>query len=151
MASESSYKSYEYDSEVGFEKKYKLKDIVQDLHAYNSKQNNWKIFPLKEGAFGFDNLVISICYTLKKVKSPQKLKNTDLEKIADYVHRAWIKNYIHWRDTEPWKSGDYIKSAKPLNDINRNKLAETKYNDLPEEEKEKDRIIARFIKNKFAI
>ena len=37
----------------------------------------------------------------------------------------------------------------PLNDINRNKLAETKYEDLPEDEKEKDRVIARFIKDKF--
>ena len=48
-----------------------------------------------------------------------------------------------------WKNNDYIKSAKPLNDSNRNKLAETQYCDLPEEEKEKDKIIARFIKSKF--
>lgn len=49
----------------------------------------------------------------------------------------------------PWKSDRYIKAAKPLNDANRNKLAETNYEDLPEDEKEKDRIIARFIKQKF--
>lgn len=45
----SAYKSYEYESEIGFDTKYKLKDIVQELHKYNSKQNGWKIFPLKEG------------------------------------------------------------------------------------------------------
>jgi hypothetical protein len=88
-------------------------------------------------------------YILNKIKTSEKLNNKDIEKLADYVHRAWIKNYVYWRDNEPWKSDDYIKSAKPLNDKNRNKLAETDYDDLPEEEKEKDRIIARFIKQKF--
>lgn len=149
MPQKSAYKSYEYDSDIGFEKKYKLKDVVQECHTYNSKQNGWKIFPLKEGAFGFDNIAICIMYILNKVKSVEKLKNKDIEKLSEYVHRAWIKNYTYWRDNEPWKSGDYIKSAKPLNDKNRNKLAETDYEDLPEDEKEKDRIIVRFIKNKF--
>ena len=149
MPSTTSYKSYNYDSDIGYENTYKLKDVVQELHAYNSKQNGWKVFLLKEGAFGFDNLAICIMYILNKIKSQEKLKNKDIEKLSDYVHRGWIKNYTHWRDTEPWKSADYIKSAKPLNDENRNKLAETDYEDLPEDEKEKDRIIAKFIKQKF--
>ena len=34
------YNSYDYNSNIGFEKKYKLKDIVQECHTYNSKQNN---------------------------------------------------------------------------------------------------------------
>lgn len=149
MPSQSAYKSYDYNSDVGYDTLYKLKDVVQELHTYNSKQNGWKVFPLKEGAFGFDNLVVCIMYILNKIKTSEKLNNKDIEKLADYVHRAWIKNYVYWRDNEPWKSDDYTKSAKPLNDENRNKLAETDYDDLPEEEKEKDRIIARFIKQKF--
>ena len=63
----------------GFGKKYKLKDVVQECHAYNSKQNKWKLFPLKEGAFGFDNIAICIMYILKKVKTSEKLKNIDIE------------------------------------------------------------------------
>lgn len=114
MPNTSAYKNYDYASEVGFEKKYKLKDIVQECHAYNSKQNNWKVFPLKESSYGFDNLVICICYILKKIKSQDRLKIIDIEKLSDYIHRAWIKNYIYWRDNEPWKSDGYVKSAKPL-------------------------------------
>ncbi len=149
MANKSAYKSYEYSSEVGFEKTYKLSNVVQDLHKYNSNKNGWKFFPLKEGCFGFDNLVVSICYTLNKVKTQDKLKNIGIEKLSDYVHRAWIKNYVYWRDNEPWVHGKYTKASKPLGDKNRNTLAETDYYDLPEEEKEKDRIIAQFIKDKF--
>ena len=149
MPTQTAYKSYDYDEEVGYDEKFILKDIVQECHAYNSKQNKWKLFPLKEGAFGFDNLAVCVMYILNKVKTAEKLKDKDIEKLSDYVHRAWIKNYTYWRDNEPWKSDGYIKAAKPLNDANRNKLADTDYEDLPEDEKEKDRIIARFIKQKF--
>jgi hypothetical protein len=143
------YKSYEYDMDIGFYKKYKLYTMIDKLHKYNSQCNRWKNNPLKQGSFGYDNLAISIIYTLNKVKSKEKLENKTIEKIADYVHRAWSKNYIYWRDNEPWSDGTYIKSAKKLDDANRNKLAETDYEDLPENEKEKDRIIARFIKENF--
>lgn len=40
-------------------------------------------------------------YILNKVKTSEKLKNKDIEKLSDYVHRAWIKNYTYWRDKEP--------------------------------------------------
>jgi len=149
MPTTTSYNSYDYNSDIGYNNMYKLKDVVQELHTYNSIQYGWKVFPLKEGAFGFDNLAVCIMYILNKIKSQEELKNTDIEKLSNYVHCGWIKNYTHWRDTEPWKSSDYIQSAKPLNDANRNKLAETNYEDLPEDEKEKDRIIAKFIKQKF--
>jgi hypothetical protein len=145
---ESAYKSYEYDMEIGFDNTHTLDDMIQKLHKYNSEQNRWKHIPLKKGCFGYDNIAISIMYTLNKVKSKEKLDKCTVDKIADYVHRAWSKNYIYWRDNEPWIEG-YIKPAKKLNDDNRNTLAETDYKDLPEDEKEKDKIIARFIKETF--
>ena len=149
MATKTAYKDQEYSMNIGFSSDKILSNIVQDLHKYNSKENKWFYSSLKEGAFGFDNLAISIIYTLEKVKTQEKLKKISIEKISDYVHRAWIKNYIYWRDNEPWINGKYIKPAKPLNDKNRNKLAETDYEELPDDEKEKDRIIARFIKKTF--
>jgi hypothetical protein len=149
MPTQSAYKSYLYDNELGFDTKYNVKDLVQECHAYNSKANKWKLFPLKDGAFGYDNIIVCLYYIFKKIKTFEKLNSIDIEKMSDYIHRAWIKNYVYWRDNEPYRTGEYIKSAKPLNDENRNKLAITKYIDLPEEEKEKDRIIARFIKQKF--
>lgn len=149
MPDKTALKSYKYNMLVGYNIKYILADVVQECHAYNSKQNKWKLFPLKEGAFGFDNIAICIMYICLNIKSVDKLTNLSIEQLSEYVHKAWIDNYTYWRDNEPWKSDDYIKAAKPLNDANRNKLAETEYNDLPEDEKEKDRIIARFIKNKF--
>lgn len=150
MATKTAYKDQEYSMDIGFAADKILSNVVQDLHKYNCKENKWFYNPLKEGAFGFDNLAISIIYTLEKVKTQEKLKKISIDKLSDYVHRAWSKNYIYWRDNEPWINGKYIKPAKTLNDKNRNKLAETDYDELPEEEKEKDRIIARFIKKNFS-
>jgi len=143
------YKSYDYDMEVGFDKKFKLNTLIEKLHKYNSKQNKWKYYELKVGSFGYDNLAISIVYTLNKIKTQENLEKKSINKIADYVHRAWSKNYIYWRDNEPWIEGSYVKSAKKLNDNNRNKLSETDYKDLPQNEKDKDIIIATFIKETF--
>jgi len=150
MATETAYKNYQYSDEVGFDKKYKLSTIVQEAHKYNSEQNKWKFNPLKEGCFGFDNIAVSLCYTLKKIKSQERLEDLSIEKIADYVHRAWCKNYIYWRDNQPWKINKcYTPASKPLGDTNRNKLCETDYCDLPEDEQQKDIIFAKFIKKKF--
>ncbi len=150
MATKTAYKEQDYSMKIGYDDEKILSDVVQDLHKYNSKENKWFYNKLKEGCFGFDNLAISIIYTLEKVKTKEKLKNISIEKLSDYVHRGWSKNYIYWRDNEPWIDGEYIKPSKPLNDKNRNMLAKTDYKDLPEEEKEKDRIISRFIKKSFS-
>ena len=37
MPDKSAYKSYNYSENIGFDKKFILKDVVQELHAYNSK------------------------------------------------------------------------------------------------------------------
>ena len=67
--------------------------------------------------------------------------------MADLIHQALAINYIYWRDNKPWlrKGEGYTKANKPLNDERRNMCAVSKYEELPEDEKEKDLIIARWI------
>lgn len=121
---------------------HKLSDLVQLLHQFNCVQNGWKFIPLRHGAFGFDNLAICIAYTISKIN-----KSTTIEEIADLVHKAWIINYVFWRDNKPWikQKSTYFKANKPLSDERRNLCASQKYSELPKEEQEKDLIIAKWI------
>jgi hypothetical protein len=129
---------YKYDMMIG---NYELRRLVQMTHAYNCKQNGWAAVPLKEGSFGFDNLAVCIGYA---IETP--FDTEDLESLADVVHKAWIINYTYWRDNKPWlKGGMYGKPSKLPGDERRNTLAKLPYSDLPADEQEKDRIIARFI------
>lgn len=118
---------------------------IQETHAYNSIQNKWKVFPLKQGSYGYDNLCICI-HDVFEYLSENSEYEYEIDIIADIIHEAWIKNYHYWRNNEPWKKNKkYIKPAKPLNDKHRNQCAKTKYQNLPDDEKEKDIIIATFI------
>lgn len=136
---------YKY-SKIIFDKSLRI--WVQEAHRYNCLQNKWKYFPLKEGAFGFDNIALSLMKVLIKIKkdnSMLKKKNT----MAKYIHLGWCENYIYWRDNEPYNQNDfYIKPAKKLGDKRRNECANTKYKDLPEDEKNKDMVFVNFIKKK---
>jgi hypothetical protein len=126
---------YKYDTEYNGETVEKL---VQECHQYNCKINGWHHQKLKVGCFGFDNLVVSLCYALDKIDS----ESTE-NQIAEWIHQGWAINYIYWRDHNHWeKEASRNKLAKPLNDDRRNLC-------LPNDEKEKDLIIARWIQKKF--
>lgn len=123
-----------------------IDEWVQKAHKFNCKENGWKYNPLKKGMFGYDNLVLSLMKPLKKIKKNKNLLSEDkIDKISKFIHKGWCENYIYWRDFEPYKTGDYIKPSKKLNDNRRNNCAITKFKELPEDEKEKDRLFARFI------
>ncbi len=66
------------------------------------------------------------------------------ERVAELVHNGWVTNYVYWRDRKPGKPL-YIAPAKPLGDIRRNLCASTAFKNLPNDEQEKDLVIARFI------
>ena len=121
-----------------------LHDWVTEVNKYNSIKNGWKIFPLKKGAFGYDNLAMCIGYIHSKIDS-----DTTLEEMADMVHEGWILNYVYWRDNQPWNRADYIyhKPTNKLGDDRRNKCAETSHRMLPKDERDKDIIIAEFLKH----
>jgi hypothetical protein len=100
-------------------------------------------FLLKVGCYGFDNLAVCIGYVFDNAD-----KITSVDEIAEMIHKSWIINYIYWRDNTPWVDDNvkYIKPFKPINDDRRNLCAITDYKDLPDDEKEKDLILARWFK-----
>jgi hypothetical protein len=88
--------------------------------------------------FGWLANVSSVTFAYKAIKA---VRAGDLEMVADAVHRGWAK--IAMDDYE----GKLVLDT-PTPDIKkeaRKKLAMTAYADLSEEEKEKDRVIARVV------
>jgi hypothetical protein len=139
-ATQTANKKYDYDDEFY---EISLDELVQRVHKYNCKKSGWKYVPLKRGAFGYDNLCMCLGDTFKYLKKHEVNK----EKLANRVHKAWIINYVYWRDNSPWLNKEiiYYKPANKLGDARRNKCAELSYDELPDDEKEKDMIIVDFI------
>ncbi len=124
---------------------HSFEEWVDIIHKENCNMNNWKYTKLQHGSFGFDNIVISLYYLFENANASE-LVNDNIEHLAHLIHEGWIVNYTYWRDNSPWlQNEDYIRPYSPLGDQRRNDCASTKYADLPEEEKEKDRILVRTI------
>lgn len=71
---------------------------------------------------------------------------TDIEKIADQIHKGWnvtakafVENPDQFSDTEKLKASGKLEAKL----AQREKLMSIEYAQLPEEEKEKDRVVAR--------
>jgi hypothetical protein len=143
MALETANGEYSYDMEF-FGRT--LQDWVQGAHEHNCRQLSWRVTPLKPGMFGFDNLAVSLGHIFTTVDVFMMLETGDIEYVSSAIHDGWAKNYSFWRDMAPHKScKEYMGPAKPLGDARRNSLALMPYHELPEDEKEKDRIIARYV------
>lgn len=124
---------------------YTLEKWVEIIHKYNSLIHHWKYYKLAGGEYGFDNILLSL-YLLFENSKEDELKEDNMDHLSHLIHEGWIINYIYWRDNEPWLiNKDYIKPSTPLGDKRRNECASTKYCNLSEEEKEKDRIIVKCV------
>lgn len=133
---------YDYDTKLYY---MTLNDWVQEAHKINCISYNWNFSPLKRGNFGYDNLIVSIGYTLINCK---KFTEENIETVACMIHEGWIINYTYWRDNEPWLNNPVYKYIRPfvsLGDERRNTCAKLDYNQLSPEEKDKDRILAKFL------
>ena len=67
--------------------------------------------------------------------------------IAEKIHISWSEHYQYWRDSTPWTRTDalYYKPYTPVGDEKRNQQALAAYADLPQEEQNKDLVIASFL------
>uniref|UniRef100_A0A6C0HE03 Uncharacterized protein n=1 Tax=viral metagenome TaxID=1070528 RepID=A0A6C0HE03_9ZZZZ len=146
MATNSSYGGISYDLPI---KDKTMDECVQLIHKYNCEQSGWNYNPLKQGVFGYDNLVVSltrVIYNSLSLYKNKRLSDENLEEISELVHEGWCKNYLHWLHNEPYiYNPNYIKPYAALGDEIRNMCAKTLYKDLPEDQKQKDRIIAKAI------
>ena len=118
--------------------------FVNEVHKHNCLVNGWKYTELKRGMFGFDNLIHSIHEALFTDNYEKTIEN-----VARKIHIGWCKNYIYWRENLPYLRKDYkyYNPAKPINDERRNYCASTSFDELNDEEKEKDVILAKFLIN----
>jgi len=85
----------------------------------------------KPGTFGYEANKGSVEEAMSRIKSRQ----TNIEKISEAVHEGWSKVAKSYDDP--------VYKTKPEKKEARLKLANMSYNNLPEEEKEKDRVVAR--------
>jgi uracil-DNA glycosylase len=112
-----------------------LSDWVQAITCVNG----WKALSLQPGAFSYDNMCMSIGRLFQKL-------TFDVEAASDIIHEAWIENYTYWVTNKPWKNSPVVYK-KPKNEELCEKYTTTKYADLPDDEKEKNRAIACYIIN----
>ena len=117
-----------------------LSDWVQAVNNHMSCTYGWKTSALQPGAFGYDNMCMSIGRLFQNL-------TFDVEIASAIVHEAWIENYTYWVTHKPWKGSEYKKPKNALGDERRERFAATKYADLPEDEKDKDRVISKYIIN----
>ena len=91
----------------------------------------------KPGTFGYEANKGSAKFALDLIGAGE----TDIEKISDAIHKGWASVARTYNDP--------LYATKPEKKANRLKLADMSYFDLPEDEKEKDRVVARAILQAF--
>lgn len=126
-----------------------ISDWVQNVYRTQSIEYGWIYYPLAEGSFEFDNLVHSITALLSRTRFDSFDSLTfdqTRDMLADLVHQGWVKNYIYWRDNEPWVSNRLYRAPhNSLGDARRNKCALTSYSELNADEKDKDIVVVNAI------
>lgn len=127
-----------------YDKKYlneSLDKHARVVHSILVKKCEWNSKTMLCGMYGYDALIMSIGYAFDFC--PDKLS---VNCLAEYIHQGWSDNYLYWRKHKPWVSDKrYKKPHNSLDDDRRNKLALTKFDDLPKAEKKSNIVIAKYI------
>lgn len=139
-------KMFNYEQEING---FTIDTWVKNAHKSNCGANNWTYIQLKKGSFGYDNLAVSIGYTLQNFVFSKLSDDKIIDTLAVLIHQGWCINYIYWRDNEPQldKTFKYISPYNKLGDTRRNTCAVTDFYLLDKVEKDKDYIIANFLYN----
>jgi hypothetical protein len=115
---------------------------TESAHRYNCLKNGWAYHPLNIGCYGYDTWIVCLGDFFSNYS-----RNMTCNCIATMMHNSWSKNYIYWRDNQPFlKDKRYMKPVQPLNDTRRNKLAKTSFCKLPNDEIKKNLIIVCFVR-----
>jgi len=118
---------------------YTLDELARMCHKELANVSGWKYVELRKGTFGYDNMVMSVGRVMRGGEKGE-------DGMARLVHEGWVSNYIFWRDTKHYMTNlEYVKPFNPLGDIRRELCAKLAYDELPEDEKEKDLVIARVL------
>lgn len=130
---------------------------IQSCHRMNCEKNEWEYRPLKRGAFGYDNIAMSVMKVLiylinrkrtfeKTFPNSENKKTIDISKLASLVHEGWAENYIFWRDNKPYEDGGvYFKPYNEIGDKRRDDCANKKFEELIEFEQRKDIVFAEYL------
>jgi len=133
-----------------YNKKYYGKELdewVQLAHKYNCRRNGWYFNKLKAQCFGYDNLVMTLGRCFDAIDNGTLDINGNDNDMAKLIRDAWVENYTFWRDDLSYNKSIYVQPKKKLGDSRRNTCAETAYDDLSTDEKDKDLIFVTFIKD----
>lgn len=119
-----------------------LQEYVVFVDEKMIEHYNWNRKKLVPCSFGFENLINSIGRIFDNCNN-----NSTTSEMAEQCHIGWVENYIYWRDNKPYLREPYLRPFNPLNDERREKCASTIYNDLDDNEKEKDLFIVSVVKS----
>jgi hypothetical protein len=111
-----------------------LHEWVQLLHRANCNAQGWDASPLKRGCFGYHNLAMSAVHVLHASRR-------DLNSASEAVHDGWRENYRWWCTDDVAHRPGFYAPYKPVKQLRRDALC-VPFAELPEEEKDKDRLLA---------
>ena len=117
-----------------------MDDLIERCHKYSCEKNNWDYSKIEKRSYVYDNYYHSIKKGLRYLKNG----SSNLEELSSEIHKGWIENYKFWCMKPYLIDNRFIDPLEEIECEKRKKLL-VDYKLLEEDEKEKDRVIGRFL------